>query len=171
MRQINVMQRGEKRRHEKYPSVRFVGVCLDGVARLVKVHASSGLVRAVPQTWRNKLQSPQEFGLSNCVKSHNNWVTRSCNSALNNSLGVHFTADLVIAFTGSSVCIPPKAGRQLSAAESRSSSAEAAEQQKQNTVCQALQSTCLTAVLAHFTLASSKASLGSWQCMSQRRLR
>lgn len=112
MRQINVMQRGEKRRHEKYPSVRFVGVCLDGVARLVKVHASSGLVRAVPQTWRNKLCHLRSLGFPiTCQKSHNNWVTRSCSSALNNSLGVHFTADLVIAFTGSSVCIPPKAGR------------------------------------------------------------
>jgi len=62
IRQINVMQRGEKRRHEKYPSVRFVGVCLDGVARLVKVHASSGLVRAVPQTWRNKLRHLRSLG-------------------------------------------------------------------------------------------------------------
>lgn len=38
-----------KKRHKKYPSVRFVGAYLSGAARLVQVHKNSGLVRAGPQ--------------------------------------------------------------------------------------------------------------------------
>lgn len=40
--------RGGKKRDEKYLSVRFVGMYLNGVARLVEVHKNSGLVRAGP---------------------------------------------------------------------------------------------------------------------------